>query len=493
MINLQMFTSIFVLLACLSPNWALADYYDPSGADASGQSSGGAAPGYHQDSSGSTGQTQSSQGQAGATQSGGQQTRIPSQQEYEGGARAVKEAREACVDRAKVANASCATMSLLGMDPQTAMMTENMLMQATMLISQMKSSSGNAAEQCKKQADLSKLMGLVSAAKGTACGMTQGKCTDACGEYADAVKEQVRILRNIPEMQRTPDQHNELMELEKNDRKSAREKLTTCEAYKANVAMMVMQSMQMGMNMIQNNQCAKVTSTGATPTPTPFAAATPIPLPPGGGDCSDPKVAAISMVCICQANPADKMCSSLVGKPNDPNGSSGGVAGGPGTPGKPFSPDVPLGGTPNSPEAGQAQMASGNRGEEGGGGGGGFGSGGGGGGMLGGGGEGGYGGSGIDKNVITGQSSGGGGGGGLSGGYGGGGGGGGSRGSGYGGGGGSGFNMKNFLPNKRDYKNRGLAGMTVKSTDGITGPMGPSLWEKVTNQYQIQKSKLIPE
>jgi hypothetical protein len=53
------------------------------------------------------------------------------------------------------------------------------------------------------------------------------------------------------------------------------------------------------------------------------------------------------------------------------------------------------------------------------------------------------------------------------------------------------FNLKNFLPNRSDYKNRGIAGMSIPSADGITGPMGPSLFEKVSNQYQKQKTNLL--
>ena len=109
-----------------------------------------------------------------------------------------------------------------------------------------------------------------------------------------------------------------------------------------------------------------------------------------------------------------------------------------------------------------------------------------------GGGDNGAGPSGIDKNVITGQTSGGGASGSgmgiaaTSGG------GGGNKGSGGGGGtgGGAAFDPRLFMP-KDKYANRGLAGMTVQSVDGLTGPMGPSIWEKVSNQYQTQKSNLL--
>ncbi len=56
------------------------------------------------------------------------------------------------------------------------------------------------------------------------------------------------------------------------------------------------------------------------------------------------------------------------------------------------------------------------------------------------------------------------------------------------------FNLKKFLPGSK-YKTRGIAGMSVKSVDGITGPTGPSIWEKATRQYQeqIQKQNVILE
>lgn len=38
-----------------------------------------------------------------------------------------------------------------------------------------------------------------------------------------------------------------------------------------------------------------------------------------------------------------------------------------------------------------------------------------------------------------------------------------------------------------------LGGMTVKAVDGITGPMGASLFEKVSQQYRRQMSNLLPE
>jgi hypothetical protein len=48
------------------------------------------------------------------------------------------------------------------------------------------------------------------------------------------------------------------------------------------------------------------------------------------------------------------------------------------------------------------------------------------------------------------------------------------------------------LPTK-DFKTRGIAGMSIPSSDGVTGPMGPTLWEKVSNQYKRQQTNLIQD
>jgi hypothetical protein len=86
----------------------------------------------------------------------------------------------------------------------------------------------------------------------------------------------------------------------------------------------------------------------------------------------------------------------------------------------------------------------------------------------------------VDKNVIQGQS-------------------GGNSGlmspGGVGGGGGPGprggsafdrFNLSKFLPQGKDFKARGLGGMSIPAVDGVTGPTGLSIWEKATQQYQEQ-------
>jgi hypothetical protein len=102
--------------------------------------------------------------------------------------------------------------------------------------------------------------------------------------------------------------------------------------------------------------------------------------------------------------------------------------------------------------------------------------------------DGGPGRSNVDKGVITGMMGGSG-----SGAVGGGAGGGGGGGTGKGGGGknaAGGFDLSKYLPKAAT---RGVAGMSISAKDGVTGPLGPSIWEKVSNQYQLQKPNMIQD
>jgi hypothetical protein len=52
------------------------------------------------------------------------------------------------------------------------------------------------------------------------------------------------------------------------------------------------------------------------------------------------------------------------------------------------------------------------------------------------------------------------------------------------------FNLSKFLPKTvKNFYNRGVAGMSVPAIDGLTGPSGPSIWEKSTNAFQNQDRK----
>jgi hypothetical protein len=50
------------------------------------------------------------------------------------------------------------------------------------------------------------------------------------------------------------------------------------------------------------------------------------------------------------------------------------------------------------------------------------------------------------------------------------------------------FNLSKFIP-KKDFMQRGIAGMSVPAVDGMTGPNGPSIWEKSSTRYQDEDSK----
>jgi hypothetical protein len=69
-------------------------------------------------------------------------------------------------------------------------------------------------------------------------------------------------------------------------------------------------------------------------------------------------------------------------------------------------------------------------------------------------------------------------------------------GGGGGGGGGRGFSDSSgsFDPDEYGKKKRskGVSGMSMQAVDGITGPMGESIFEKISRQYQVQKTNMIP-
>lgn len=410
-----------------------------------------------------------------------------------------KKELESCVAAQKKAQLACATLTLTGMDPGTAAMTEMMLMQSLQMISQMKS-QGSAA-QCKSQQDLNKIMTMISAAKTAACLAMMNSCNKSCTTASTNYRNLAKAARANQSPGRTP-QPNETVSgtlpenetragaLERSYARSAERAMDQCGTYKGNMAMMIMQTMQGVTGMALAGKCQDNLATN----PNPIASATPFAIPtPGPGDCSDPKTASMNIACICQNDPNNQMCKG--GNAANVFGGGGStVGGGPGTPsgGIPGMGDLGSDGE-IAEEGGAADKQRGASGPQDGGGGG---LGGGGGSGFGNGfdqGDGNGGPSGIDKNVITGQSGGNGSGssGGFaatSGGSGGGRGSGGSEGS----SGGGGFNLKDYLP-KNDYKARGLAGMSIEAKDGVTGPMGPSIWEKVSNQYQTQKPTLFQD
>ncbi len=324
--------------------------------------------------------------------------------------------------------------------------------------------------------------------KQNACSKSRGKCIDECQATIDKIdRTRAWADTEVSRGTQSPDYATAkaIVDNSATERTRASETGITCRKYETNEMMMMVQMQQLAGNAQAMLACKGQTSDAASdglvatmPTPTQLTTAP--------GDCSDPTFAASSTYCMCQnpANKANPMCGGTGATATV--GSGGLAAGGVGTPGigNPSSDDpsvVDTSAVKANPEGGKQVAGSG-------GGGGGPGGGGGGGGLNPDGGGGGDG-TGINKDVITGQS--GSAGGGLSAGGGGGGGGGLSRpGGGGSGGGGGGFNLSKYLP-KNMFKNRGLAGMTVPAQDGVTGPLGPSIWEKVHTRYEDKKSGLI--
>ncbi|RYZ90276.1 MAG: hypothetical protein EOP06_08135, partial [Proteobacteria bacterium] len=371
-----------------------------------------------------------------------------------------------CIEKNKNAKLACATLSAVtGLGATEGALLESILMsQLPALITSMSGKSG--AEQCRLQSDMNKLVTTISVLKTGACVLMTNSCNSKCGADEKTAEEAYKnqaALANAAKGQPTYEElRAEAVRLEKIRTAIATER-RGCGAYKTNIAMMVVQAGLGVRNMLASNQCSDDLSETALMTPPPLS------LTASNVDCSNPSFAATNMACICRSTPSDPMCAQFNAGAGNGAGGAGVVGGSVTTPG--LSTEEATDGQVVDP-APEFKGTTGSNTAGSGGGGGGLGAGGGGG-LLGGGeGEGG-GGSGLDKNVITGTSgSGGGGVAGLTAGSGGG----GARGGGSGGGSGGGgsFDFKKYLP-KSLFKNRGLAGMTVPSTDGVTGPMGPSL------------------
>jgi hypothetical protein len=384
-----------------------------------------------------------------------------------------------CESAASTAKSACLMPGTDGMDPGTAAMFSMMMTsQLPAMATQIATIGKNMAQQCKVQADVAKLMTAINGIKGAACATTISTCRSTCGEEATQWETQYNThIANTATQALAAEDKKKMVK--------ANRSATQCGAYTGQVIGMMMSAMQNGVQIVANKQCESDLSAFNTAAPT----YTPPALAQIGG-CEDPNNQTLACYCTRPGNASSAMCSGFAG---------GNLAGGGTT-------TTPNGSTVASPYASTAgDVTDGNTadpfaapGQKGGGDGKGPGDGGsgapGGGGLASFGSEGGGGGYGSDpKSAITGTS--GGTGSGL-GGAGGGGGGGLARNNGTAGGSKGGFfdkfNLKKFLPGSK-YKTRGIAGMSVKSVDGITGPMGPSLFEKATRQYQeqIQKQTVI--
>ena len=387
--------------------------------------------------------------------------------------------KPSCASQAKTAALACKFPGTAGMDSGNSMMFTMMMNQLVQTGAQMAAIGKDGSAQCKLQADVSKIMGSINGIKGATCGVMMSKCSSTCEEEAEVHRGRREVARSSNNATLAIDEMRLMSKAEK--------EATQCKSYGGDVAAMMTGAMQSGLNYVQNKQCQKdLAALAAIPAPT---------LAPRAsiGDCSDPNNQTLACFCTRDANKSSAMCAGF---------GNGSLAGG-------GSSVVPNGSTVATPISGTlADGTNGNTTDP-------FGTGAakkegdgkapgdGGTGAPGGGGisalssEGGGGGApGDPRSAITGTS--GGTGSGLGGAGGGSGGGGGLARNNGAGGGKDGlfdkFNLKRFLPGSK-YKTRGIAGMSVKSVDGITGPMGPSIWEKATRQYQeqIQKQNVILE
>lgn len=385
-----------------------------------------------------------------------------------------------CLSLKETASSACLTPGTSGMDPGEAAMFTVMANQMVTLGTQIASAGRNMAQQCRLQADMSKLMATLNGVKATACGVMISKCKSACDTETEQYEYYAKQYESNPNTAAAAEQYRAAA---RKTRIAAR----TCGSYSTQVYAMGMGAMQHGANIVQNQQCAREAEAFANmPVPTFSPIAMPNPT-----DCTDPNNQSFACFCTREVNKSSPMCAgfnggNLAGGGASPTGPSNGIGSNVATPF--LGTDMDGDGIEDDPAALQPKQNASN--------GDGFSPGGGsapGGGGLGGfgGDDGGMGAPGDPRSAITGTS------GGTGSGLGGGGGGGGglarnNRGAGGGGGLMDKFNLKRFLPGSK-YKARGLAGMSVKSVDGITGPMGPSIWEKATRQYQeqIQKKNVI--
>ena len=386
-----------------------------------------------------------------------------------------------CKDAASTAQRLCNTMSMLGVkDPAQGAMMEMMMSQAMGMASQIQSAGANGSQQCSNQAKLAELMAGINALKAAACMYGQNRCESNC--KGDAHKNDITNAK----APNSPDS-SKISEWESAD-KANEKHADLCKQYSINTMMAAMQAVKFGGSMLESQSCAKAL---AQVQPPPSIGGLPpgVTLPTGATDCSDPTMASSNVTCICAANPASPICGNGNGGSQLGGGAGGTQLTGPGSAPRPYAPMSGTDGVVPTGLGSPAPTTGANVGQQGGGGGGGVGSAGGGG-PAGGGGEDPGGGAPVDKQSMIGGVSGGGGGGS------------GVPGNPYGSGSGKGdgdkgffdkFNLSKFLPSKKNFGSRGLAGMSLQSKDGITGPMGPSIWEKVTNQYQVQKPKMIQD
>ena len=348
-----------------------------------------------------------------------------------------------CSEPAEKAQSLC-TLGDAGMNAQLQGAIQN----ATQMMS-----SGGTEKACKAASAVQMLAGMANGAHAILCQKAISSCSVACGK---------EVERLTPKAATDPASDRKL--------KATTSAIKSCKRLQGNVIASGMSAMNNVMSFAMSQKCQKAVTTNNQPGTTP-----PPPM-----DCTNP-IMASSLSCVCASNPSDPSCTASNGGLGDGGFSSVGAGSG----------AVDGGKDPESfgfgDELPQLEASSGGAGAA-------QGSSGGGGGMNGGGGagalppeeSGGAGAGPYNTDIMGGLTGGGGGGGGSFG-----------RGGGEGSGGGGlldslaeKFNLKGFLPSKADFKNRGLA--SGMGADGITGPNGPSLFEKVSSRYLKKQSELLP-
>lgn len=389
-----------------------------------------------------------------------------------------------CESDASTARSACTTPGTAGMDSGTAAMYTMMLYsQLPQMATKIASVGKNMSQQCKLQADVSTLMTAINGIKGGACATYISKCNSSCNKEATDNDTQAAELESTT-------YGASAAQIYRQAARRNRMQSNTCKGYQGEVVGMMYAAMQNGGNIVVNKQCEKdLAALGAQPGAS-------LPPLPTVGDCSDPNNQTVTCICGREGNSKLPLCAGFT-PPGSVAGAGTATPNGSGTLAMPYASKQDTTGDDGNtadPFASGDKKKAGN---------GPNGQGDGGGAAPSGSGlaslaseGGGPGGPGDKSSAITGTS------GGNSSGLGsaGGGGGGGGFGRGLAGNGGGGnsfldkFNLRKFLPGSK-FKTRGIAGMSVKSVDGITGPMGPSIWEKATRQYQeqIQKQNVILE
>ncbi len=389
-------------------------------------------------------------------------------------------ANDECDEGIALVQSACggSGMSSQGLNPQQQQQSQGLQNQANQTG---QSGQGNQAQAkaCKNAANLSGIMGALSALKGGACLYAVSNCREACGvqNHSESV-ENMHAINTEVDLQGGQPMEDFSVPKEKYANKTGqtshmKRMARLCSAYAPSAGAAFAQAAAGIASMLMSNDCNQQAATQQTPAPqqTPM-------------DCNNPQFAQTNIQCICAKDPKSSFCTKA---PDMPGGLGYTAAsGGPVAPSSGI--DGPIGdGVPLGDFGGQSKSASGSQEMGGGGGCGGWGGGGRGAGAGGTGDGSGDGRSNVPTGVIQGTAGGSGSGAG-GGGFGSGGGGAGAK----GGGGRSkdGFNIKDFLPKS---SGRNIAGMSISAKDGITGPMGPSIFEKVTRQYQYQRRNMLQD